>query len=170
MWKIIKALVETKFSTSLDVKQDLITHDFYSGKKGLQQTSSFYFLCIAGYPLQTSVLKSEAMYCQSNMVLEELLLERMVEVEWFFLSKSKSHTGLPEKGHLCKVKKKKVWKYTGPFRLCFRSFEKFKKQVYKTCKSSGKLFPVCFEAFLSPSEGNRFRTTYTHFLIKVTSE
>lgn len=68
------------------MKQDLTIHEFYSGKKGLQQNSNFYiFLCIAGYPLQTSLLKSEVMYCQGNTVLEELLLQRMVKRGDFLL-------------------------------------------------------------------------------------
>lgn len=148
------------------MKQDLTTQEFYSGKKGIQQNNHFYiFFCIAGYPLQTSLLKSEVMYCQCNMVLEELLLERMVKRGDFLLKEEKTNKTSRERPFMWSIKL--VWEYTGPFRFWFSCLDKFKKQVHKTCKSTEKSFPVClFWRIFSPSEGNRFRTSYTHFFNK----
>lgn len=132
-------------------------------KKRDSPEQSFLYLCVrAGTPLQTSLPKPVAMNSLCNMLQEELLLERMVKTGHFFSQKGKDVQDFKRRASY--VKHKLTVRLCSSFPFVFSCGDSFKEQIYKTYKSYETSFPIClFWRILPPSEGNRFRTSYTFF-------
>lgn len=100
-----------------------------------------YFFVTAGYPYQTSLLKQEVMNLRGNLVLEELLLERMVEKGDLPPKEEETYKTPKERPVMWRINL--VWEYICPFPYCFSCLEKFNEWVQKTCKFRNQ-FPSLF--------------------------